>query len=393
MNCRLTSPNGCLSGVELRHNAAFPSSSSGMSGPITCILVGDPILALLSAAGIRAAEAIYAGYAEAERLRGEHAAARDRMRGLQASASSAGSDALASEAAAAEARFEQLIVLAERLGAAAQVRATRPVRPKGTDFHSVAAYTRALTQLGDELQAILVMAAARLGEGAGEESVAFDAQAGAIAAGPGSATLAQRLLARIAHLGPPPEHIATLAKELELSPPGDRANLLAMELRRRVQLHAESAQHRLVQEATATIVRQSLKDLGYEVEDVADTLFVEGGALHFRRPGWGDYVVRLRVDARSSALNFNVVRAVDAESASNEASVLDHLAEDRWCAEFPALLGTLAARGVRLDVTRRLDAGELPVQRVAREALPRFQRDGEDDDRGSGALQPRTLKQ
>ena len=341
-----------------------------MSGPITCILVGDPILALLSAAGIRAAESIYAGYAEAERLRGEHDAARDRMRSIQSSATQTGRDALEREVATHEARFEQLILLAERLGAAAQVRATRPVRPGATDFHTLAAYARALAQLGDELQAILVMAAARIAEGASEGAAAFETSDDDATALALPAALAQRLLARIAHLGPPPEHIATLAKELALEPPGERANLLALELRRRIQLHEEAAQRQLVRQATATIVRQSLKDLGYAVEDVADTLFVEGGALHFRKPGWGDYMVRMRIDPRAGTANFNVVRAVDA--GSNEKSVLDHVAEDRWCAEFPALLKALALRGVRLDVTRRLEAGELPVQQVDRDQLPRF---------------------
>jgi hypothetical protein len=256
----------------------------------------------------------------------------------------------------------------------------------------VAAYARALEQLGDELQAILVMAAARLRETAGEDAEALELRtlaAETLAAGPaGAQAVAERLLARIAHLGPPPADIATLAKELQGTPPGERASLLAMELRRRVQLYAGEAQQRLVQQATATIVRQSLKDLGYEVEDVADTLFVEGGVMHFRRPGWGDYMVRLRADPRGGTVNFNVVRATDAEGEhGNEASVLDHLAEDRWCAEFPALLATLAARGVRLDVTRRLEAGEVPVQRVARDRLPRFVSD--DADAATGTAKPR----
>ena len=49
---------------------------------------------------------------------------------------------------------------------------------------------------------------------------------------------------------------------------------------------------------------------------------------------------------------------------------LDALAEDRWCAEFPRLMQTLAARGLELDVTRRLDAGEVPVQVVDGAQLP-----------------------
>jgi hypothetical protein len=354
-----------------------------MSGPITCILVGDPISALLSAAGIRAAEAIHEGYVRAAALRGEHAAARDQARAARRDADQRGRTALTDEAELAEARFDRLIALADQLGAAAHVRATRPVRPEGTDYATIAAYTRGLNGLADELQAILVMAAARRRDGSLEQDAMFDVADEPTTFG---GTTAQRLLARIEHLGPPPEHIATLAKELERTPPGERAALLAMELRQRVQAHLEAAQQRLVQQATATIVRQSLKDLGYQVEDVADTLFVEGGTMHFRRPGWGDYLVRLRLDPLARTANFNVIRAVDA--GTNEATVMDHIAEDRWCAEFPALLKALEARGVRLDVTRRLPAGELPVQQVPRGDLQWLTRVA-DDEAPAPAAKPR----
>lgn len=343
------------------------SIARAMSGPITCILIGDPISALLSAAGIRAAEAIYEGYARAEALRHDHASARDANRELQGASIQQGREALEADARRVEARFDRLIALAGRLGAAAQVRATRPVRPAGTDYIAVAAYVRALDGLADELQSILALAAARMREGAeAEEAVAFEIPEGMGA----PKTLAQRLLERIAHLGPPPEHIATLALELERTLPGARHDLLALELRGRIQAHLDAEQERLLQEATGVIIRQSLKDLGYEVEPVADTLFVEGGVLHFRRPGWGDHMVRLRIDAKAHTANFNVVRGI--APGQNEQSVLDHIAEDRWCAEFPALLNALAKRGVRLDVTRRLEAGELPVQLVERDKLPRF---------------------
>jgi len=123
------------------------------------------------------------------------------------------------------------------------------------------------------------------------------------------------------------------------------------------------------QEAAATVIEQSLRDLGYEVEDIEATLFVAGGTVHFRRPGWENYFVRLRVDPREQSVNFNTVRARGDEETA-ERRRLDALAEDRWCAEFPRLMQTLEARGLRLDVTRRLGAGELPVQVVDRADLP-----------------------
>ncbi|MCC7328330.1 MAG: hypothetical protein IT521_16155 [Burkholderiales bacterium] len=123
------------------------------------------------------------------------------------------------------------------------------------------------------------------------------------------------------------------------------------------------------QAAAALVLQESLRDLGYEVDDIEATLFAEGGTVHFRREGWDSYYVRLRVDPREHTTNFNVVRAKgDEETAERRRQ--DALAEDRWCAEFPRLLETLAARGLELDVTRRLEAGEVPVQVVDGAGLP-----------------------
>ena len=125
------------------------------------------------------------------------------------------------------------------------------------------------------------------------------------------------------------------------------------------------------QEAAAYILEQSLRDLGYAVDGVADTLFVEGGVAHFQRHGWGEYFVRVRVQADEKTLNFNVVRARGAQESA-ERKRLDYLAEDRWCSEFPKLLDTLAARGINLNVTRLLGAGELPVQAVDPASVPQL---------------------
>lgn len=355
-----------------------------MSGPTSVFVFGDPITALLAAAGIRAAESLYEGYARAEALHGELAAARDAARAAQAAAGGQGRAALDDEARAAEARFDQLNVLAERLGADSRVRATRPVRPATDDYLTLATYTHALRTLADELQAILLTEAARLKDEFDEQPAVLAVPAGV--APPPVLPASARLLARIAHLGPPPADIAALALELDGTPPGERAMLLASELRLRIQAHLEAVQRQLVQEATTTIVRQSLKDLGYEVEDVADTLFVEGGVMHFRKAGWGDYMVRMRVAARGVSANFNVIRAVD--PGDNERSVLDHIAEDRWCAEFPALLKALEVRGIRMNVNRRLEAGEAPVQRVGRDQLPRFA----DEDDTAPVAQPQARR-
>jgi hypothetical protein len=136
------------------------------------------------------------------------------------------------------------------------------------------------------------------------------------------------------------------------------------------------------QEAAAYVLEQSLRDLGYEVEDIEATLFCDGGVVHFRRPGWENYFVRMRVNPGERTANFNVVRASGDEDTA-ERRRLDAVAEDRWCAEFPRLMETLASRGLAMDVTRRLEAGEVPVQVVDGASLPAVH--GEDAQRPRSA--------
>ena len=136
-----------------------------------------------------------------------------------------------------------------------------------------------------------------------------------------------------------------------------------------------AARGREEQEAMSLVLEQSLRDLGYEVDGIAETLFVSGGVAHFQKQSWRNYHVRMRVNAEDKSVNFNVVRARGSvDGGSGDAAQdkrLDHLAEDRWCSEFPALLKTLQARGIELTVTRQLQAGELPVQVVDAATLPK----------------------
>lgn len=131
------------------------------------------------------------------------------------------------------------------------------------------------------------------------------------------------------------------------------------------------------QQAAAYVLEQSLRDLGYEVEDIEATLFADGGTVHFRRPGWDNYFVRMRVNPQERTANFNVVRASGDEQTAERAR-LDALAEDRWCTEFPRLMQTLAARGLTLDVRRRLEAGAVPVQIVDGASLPQVHAETDD---------------
>jgi hypothetical protein len=324
---------------------------------------------LLAAAAIRAARAVHQAHAEAAALRQEHERQRQADGQRQASAHAQGWAALHAQADAAEQRLAQLAALSERLGDSQALHAARPVRPQSSDYAALADYVRTVEAFAADAQGMLMTALAGHPP-SGDDDLSTLAVPAALAGHADDAAPSARLLRRIAHLGPPPSDIQALALELDYATDGTRAELLTSELRRRVQLHAENVLQDEVRRAQALVVEQSLMELGYQVEEIESTLFVEGGVAHFRKSHWGDYMVRMRVAEGGGNINFNVVRAVDDEAG--EPSVQDHLAEDRWCAEFDALLGALKARGIELEVTRRLEAGELPVQRVARERLPRF---------------------
>ena len=249
---------------------------------------------------------------------------------------------------------------------------------------------------------------------------------------------AARVLARLAlpEGAPLPAELESLAKEIVLAPTIERADALATQLRLAVQRHSDAnaaqqgeadAAKRMLEEmpedapapllralehvaagvarldpalrdaaqaaldneaadregreqaAAAFVLQESLRDLGYEVEDIEATLFVGGGTVHFRRNGWENYFVRMRLDPREQTVNFNVVRARGDEE-SDERRRQDVLAEDRWCAEFPKLMQTLAARGLQLDVQRRLEAGAVPVEVVDPAGLPKVSREDDGGD-------------
>ena len=362
-----------------------------MSGP-TVVLVPvppEPSLLLLSAAALlaaesvrRAAQAVAEAQSQADALHDEQARSRAALAQRQDQADEAGRQVLRAEWEATQQRWADLTSVAQRSGLALPATWPTALQPLLPDAPQavLAAQTRAHRELVQQLALWLDehlahhpeagAQAARWGDIAGAAPTQLAAVLSAYAQRQSPELLAsvQRVLARVAHL-PWPDELHTLVKQLEGPLNSERAQALLLELRHQVQ----AVLQREVARAQAVVLAHTLKDLGYELEEVGDTLFVEGGVMHLRKPGWGDYLVRLRVNAQGHTANFNVIRAVD--EGDNERSVLDHVAEDRWCAEFPALMAALEARGLPLQVVRRLEAGELPVQQVARHKLPRFASD------------------
>lgn len=117
------------------------------------------------------------------------------------------------------------------------------------------------------------------------------------------------------------------------------------------------------------VLEATLRDLGYTVEGIAETLFAEGGTVHFQGRGWDDYFMRLRVSPERGSLHFNMVRADDAPASAQR----DLEMEQQWCNHYPELMRNLAARGIEATPLRALAAGSFEVEAVRRDALPRRQ--------------------
>lgn len=115
-----------------------------MSSPITVGVRADAVVTLLAAAAIRAGQAVADGYAEADRLRGQHAESALHRAAAQQTAEQHGLATLQAEIAASEARLQRLASLGAAMGLAERVQASQPQAPAHRDQASLAAYARGL---------------------------------------------------------------------------------------------------------------------------------------------------------------------------------------------------------------------------------------------------------
>ena len=124
-----------------------------------------------------------------------------------------------------------------------------------------------------------------------------------------------------------------------------------------------------MQEAASCIVRDALKDLGYDVTPIENTLFMDGGKAYFRKAGWNNYYVQLMVRPEENKLNFNVVK-IDDQADEHQPSVKEDIeAENAWCSGYNQLMDTFKARGLEMELIRHLPVGKVPVPHVNSEEV------------------------
>lgn len=191
---------------------------------------------------------------------------------------------------------------------------------------------------------------------------------------------ARDLLARLDGLTGEDAEVDAMRQSLELAAAGLFELTEQHEARARSLAEARhAAQAEAVRKAAATVLEGTLADLGFVVEPISHTLFMEGGVAHFSRPEWGEYAVRLRTSPADATLNFNVVREASATTAdAASARLRDLRAEQTWCEHIPRLAQALEARGIRLKTRRLLGAGEAPVQVVPAGSLSGLAQPGAD---------------
>ncbi|MDD2366985.1 MAG: hypothetical protein PHN84_12555 [Desulfuromonadaceae bacterium] len=155
----------------------------------------------------------------------------------------------------------------------------------------------------------------------------------------------------------------SVAKQLEAVISGSA--LLSKQLRE----NAESIIAARDQEEAGDIAMETLAELGYDVSGEFSTLFVKGGMVHFQKPGWKDYYVRMRVSPEEHFFNLNMVR-VGTPDDSREQKANDAEMEHAWCGDYPRMLDELTRHGIVSSNTRALDPGAVAVQPIPESQAP-----------------------
>jgi len=108
----------------------------------------------------------------------------------------------------------------------------------------------------------------------------------------------------------------------------------------------------------ADILQSTLAGMGYQVESIKESLFVDGGAIHFRNDAWNDgYCVNLTV--KDERIYFDMQRDIECGRAEDEA------VEQQWKSEFYKVRDALDKDGIRItDLKVHAEPGKFAVPLV-----------------------------
>jgi hypothetical protein len=108
----------------------------------------------------------------------------------------------------------------------------------------------------------------------------------------------------------------------------------------------------------AEILQTTLAGMGYQVESIKESLFVDGGAIHFRNDAWNDgYCVNLTV--KDERIFFDMQRDIECGKSEDEA------VEQQWKSEFYKVRDALDKDGIRItDLKVHAEPGKFAVPLV-----------------------------
>jgi hypothetical protein len=137
----------------------------------------------------------------------------------------------------------------------------------------------------------------------------------------------------------------------------------------------ERTREEAVRDYTLWALRDSLEEIGCEVQEGFDVLLAREGMAHLTREGWEDLAVRVRSRPEENTAHFNMVAPRDGSAE------IDPSVEEQWCAAFDQLLPVLAERGIEVRVEERSAQGEAEAQQVEPLRFPfeRRRRDRRED--------------
>lgn len=110
------------------------------------------------------------------------------------------------------------------------------------------------------------------------------------------------------------------------------------------------------------VIQDTLEELGYTVEDGFATLFVKGGVVHFQKPAWSTYHVRLRVNRQADELRFHMIR--EEKDAAQDQQAKDMEMETEWCTEYKELVSVLSDKGIQTKPIKHYAPGVVPVHNI-----------------------------
>lgn len=170
----------------------------------------------------------------------------------------------------------------------------------------------------------------------------------------------------------PPFEIAKLRHQLVLVAQGDAT--LTPQLEKSFAHYRDQRQAELGRDAhlaAAVVLESTLHELGYATDSIQNTLFAEGGTIHYQRSYWGGYYMQLRLLPSLSQANFSLVRVGQDDPTADAARQAEYCSEEN----LREIREALEQQGIRLTVKHANEPGAVRVPTIQESDLGQQLRD------------------